>query len=71
MDKFFWMRCLWFDKNWSKAEEREDEKGNDDEGQLKACEWQVHLHQSKSHSSYFPIWNQNKMCLFVFPYRRS
>lgn len=39
-----WLGCMWLKADWSQAEEGEDDEGNNDEGQLKASEWQFHLH---------------------------
>lgn len=48
-----WPGCLWLKTDWSQTEESEDDEGNDDEGQLKASEWQFHLHnyttQNRTH----------------------
>lgn len=46
------MRLLRLDADWSQAEEREDDEGDDDEGQLKAREWQVHLHNYLTQSTF-------------------
>lgn len=45
-------RCFfWLDTDWSQAEKWEDEEGDDDEGQLKASEGQVHLHNCPAQST--------------------